>query len=87
MNRGDRDLTPEEAELIAKHAREGRLDVDDPTIRRVATDAQRTFVRQSLWGGGSPSRRRWIFVGGIAFVALWVVGLAVPLLLTFGSTP
>ncbi|GAA1465062.1 hypothetical protein [Microbacterium thalassium] len=81
----DRDLSPEEAENIARHAREGRLDTGDPEIRRVVSRANREDVRNSLWGDMPVANRRWLLFGGIAFVALWVVGLAVPLLLTFGS--
>lgn len=87
MPASDDDLSPEEAEEISRHAREGRLDTGDPEIRRVVHEANREVVRHSLWGDMPVRQRRLLLIGGIAFVALWVIGLAVPLLLTFGSAP
>ncbi|GAA5033272.1 hypothetical protein GCM10025738_16460 [Microbacterium fluvii] len=78
------DLTPDEAERIAQQARDGRLETDDPQIRKVVTRAQRTVVRTSLWGDAPRSRRMLVLWLAIGFIALWVVGLAVPLILTFG---
>jgi hypothetical protein len=78
------ELSPEEAERIVSRAQAGELDTDDPEIRRVVSSAQRAHARHSLWGD-VPRRRVRLYIGlGIAFVLLWIVGLAVPLLLTFG---
>lgn len=78
------ELSPEEAERIVSRAQAGELDTDDPEIRRVVSSAQRAHARHSLWGD-VPRRRVRLSIGlGIAFVLLWIVGLAVPLLLTFG---
>ncbi|WP_396657941.1 hypothetical protein [Microbacterium sp.] len=78
------ELSPEEAERIVSRAQAGELDIDDPEIRRVVSRAQRAHARHSMWGD-APRRRVWLYLGiGIAFLTLWIVGLAVPLLLTFG---
>lgn len=78
------EFSPEEAERIVIRARAGELDTEDAEIRRVVAGAQRAHAQHSLWGD-VPRRRVWLYLGaGIAFVMLWIIGLAVPLLLTFG---
>jgi hypothetical protein len=78
------ELSPEEAERIVSRAQAGELDTEDPEIRRVVSSAQRAHARHSIWGD-VPRRRVWLYIGlGIAFILLWIGGLAMPLLLTFG---
>lgn len=81
---GDPDgMSAEEAERIVRNAGTGRLDTRDPEIRRLIATAQRRVARHTLWGDVSSTRhRRWV-IGGVLFLVLWVVGLAVPLLSTF----
>jgi len=79
-------LSLEEATAIAEHAREGRLDLDDPEIRRLVGEANRMLVRTQMWGETPPTpRRRWkrrgLAIGAAAIVAIWVIGLLGPLLL------
>ncbi|GAA3335237.1 hypothetical protein HP467_12010 [Curtobacterium albidum] len=82
------DLTVEEATAIAEHARSGSLPLDDPEVRRVVDQANRTLVRAQMWGEDrSPKlrrRRRIIAFAALAMVLVWVVGLLGPLLLRLG---
>ena len=54
-------LSLEEATAIRReHAREGRLDLDDPEIRHLVGEANRMLVRTQMWGETPPTpRRRW----------------------------
>ncbi|MFT4211917.1 MAG: hypothetical protein QM626_08590 [Microbacterium sp.] len=83
-NSGDVDgMTAEEAERIVRNAGAGRLDMSDPEIRKLVATAQRSIARHTLWGDVSGTRhRRWV-IGGILFLLLWLIGLAVPFLSTF----
>ena len=82
------DLTVDEAAVIAEHARSGALDVDDPEVRKVVEQANRVLVRAQMWGEErSPKlrrRRRFIAIGALVMVLVWVAGLLVPLALRFG---
>ncbi|ROP65895.1 hypothetical protein EDF24_3062 [Curtobacterium sp. PhB130] len=83
-------LSLEEATAIAEHAREGRLQLDDPEIRKLVGEANRILVRTQMWGETPPTpRRRWkrrmLAVGAAALVAVWVIGLLGPLLLRIAA--
>ena len=43
-------MTPEEAARIRAQAAAGRLDHDDPEVRRVLDEANRTSVRAHVYG-------------------------------------
>ncbi|MFT4307583.1 MAG: hypothetical protein QM604_11905 [Microbacterium sp.] len=76
-------MTAEEAERIVRNAGAGRLDLRDPEIRKLVSTAQRSIARHTLWGDVSSTRhRRWV-IGGVLFLLLWLIGLAVPFLSTF----
>lgn len=82
-------LSLDEAAAIAEHAREGRLDMDDPQIRQLVGEANRVMVRTQMWGEQPATpRRRWkrrgLAIGAAAIVAIWVIGLLGPLLLRLG---
>ncbi|OIH93828.1 hypothetical protein [Curtobacterium sp. MCBA15_001] len=83
-------LSLDEARAIAEHAREGRLELDDPEIRRLVGEANRMLVRTQMWGETPPTpRRRWkrrmLAFGAAGIVLVWVIGLLGPLLLRIGS--
>jgi hypothetical protein len=50
-------MTPEEAARIRRQDAEGRLDHDDPEVRRVLEEANRTSVRAFVYGRDAASRR------------------------------
>lgn len=83
------ELTVDEATAIAEHARSGALPLDDPEVRRVVEQAKRVLVRAQMWGEDrSPKlrrRRRWLVVGALLMVLVWVAGLLVPLALRLGA--
>jgi hypothetical protein len=81
-------LTVDEATVIAQHARDGVLELDDPEVRKVVEQANRVVVRAQMWGD-EPSprlrrRRRFIAIGALVMVLVWVAGLLVPLAVRFG---
>jgi hypothetical protein len=80
---GDTALTVDEATAIAKHAEEGRLDMDDPDVRRVVGEANRLLVRSGVWGVPEGSRqrrrRRLLAAGAFLLVVSWLAGLFLPL--------
>ncbi|MGN7191396.1 MULTISPECIES: hypothetical protein [unclassified Curtobacterium] len=83
------ELTVAEATAIAEHARSGALPLDDPEVRKVVEQANRTLVRAQMWGDDDRSprlrrRRRFIVGGALVMVLVWVVGLLGPLLLRLG---
>lgn len=83
-------LSLDEATAIAEHAREGRLELDDPEVRRLVGEANRILVRTQMWGEAPTTpRRRWkrrmLAVGAALIVVVWVVGLFGPLLLRIAS--
>ncbi|SDR02816.1 hypothetical protein SAMN02800687_3367 [Curtobacterium sp. UNCCL20] len=82
------DLTVDEATVIAEHARDGVLELDDPEVRKVVDQANRVLVRAQMWGEErSPKlrrRRRLIAIGALVMVLVWVAGLLVPLAVRFG---
>ncbi|KTR50987.1 MULTISPECIES: hypothetical protein [Curtobacterium] len=82
------ELTVEEATAIAEHARSGSLPLDDPEVRKVVEQANRTLVRAQMWGEDrSPKlrrRRRWLAAGALVMVLVWVAGLLVPLAFRLG---
>ncbi|OII25341.1 hypothetical protein BIV03_09005 [Curtobacterium sp. MCBA15_016] len=82
------DLTVDEATVIAQHARDGVLELDDPEVRKVVEQANRVLVRAQMWGD-EPSprlrrRRRFIAIGALVMVLVWVVGLLAPFAFHFG---
>ncbi|MBT2503848.1 hypothetical protein [Curtobacterium sp. ISL-83] len=83
------ELTVEEATAITEHARSGSLPLDDPEIRKVVEQANRTLVRAQMWGEDrSPKlrrRRRFVAAGALLLVLVWVAGLLVPLATHFGQ--
>ena len=76
------------AELTVEDARSGSLPLDDPEVRRVVEQANRTLVRAQMWGEDrSPRlrrRRRWLAAGALVMVLVWVAGLLVPLAFRLG---
>ncbi|MGN8050200.1 hypothetical protein ACTJKO_10985 [Curtobacterium sp. 22159] len=82
------DLTVDEATVISRHARDGVLEVDDPEVRKVVEQANRVLVRAHMWGDDrSPKlrrRRRFIAIGALVMVLVWVAGLLVPLAVRLG---
>jgi type IV secretory pathway component VirB8 len=82
------DLTVDEATVITQHARDGVLELEDPEVRKVVEQANRVLVRAQMWGEErSPKlrrRRRFIAVGALLVVLVWVAGLLVPIAVRFG---
>jgi type IV secretory pathway component VirB8 len=82
------DLTVDEATVITQHARDGVLDLEDPEVRKVVEQANRVLVRAQMWSEErSPKlrrRRRFIAVGALLVVLVWVAGLLVPIAVRFG---
>ena len=50
-------MTPEEAHRIRAQYAAGRLDQDDPEVRRVLDEANRTSVRAHVYGRDAAARR------------------------------
>jgi hypothetical protein len=50
-------MTPEEAARIRQQDAAGRLDHDDPEVRRVVEEANRTSVRAYVYGRDAAARR------------------------------
>lgn len=70
------------AEAIAAHARSGRLDLNDPVIRREVNRAMRLETRSYLWGD-SPHRKgvlRGLLIA-LGVLAVWITALFIPVLL------
>jgi hypothetical protein len=82
---GDTALTVDEATAIAEHAENGRLDTDDPEVRRLVGEANRVLVRAGVWGvpeGPRQRRRRRVLaIGASVLVLSWIAGLFLPLLI------
>jgi hypothetical protein len=78
-------MTLAEAEKIVALDREGRLDRSDSDVAKVIFEAHTVVQRSTIWGSepGNPGRRRtkWIFVACGIFLAVWIAGLIIPLLL------
>ena len=76
-------MTPEEAQRIREQDAAGRLDHDDPEVRRVLDEANRTSVRAHVYGrdaaARSTTRVSLLMTAGAA--ALFVGGLALHFLL------
>lgn len=77
-------MTVEEAERIADHAAQGRLDTSDPSIARAVGEANRVLVRAGTWGRDRAERRRTagVVVLIVAGIALFLTGLTLALALT-----
>ena len=76
-------MTPEEAARIRQQDAAGRLDHDDPEVRRVLDEANRTSVRAHVYGRDAAARRTTrasLFVTAGA-AALFAGGLALHFLL------
>jgi hypothetical protein len=81
--RGRLRLTAEEAARIRAQDGAGRLDRDDPEVRRVVGEANRASVRAHVWGRTRPARRQSaavVVVIALA-VALFASGLSLTVLL------
>ncbi len=78
-------MTLPEAERIVALDLDGKLDRKDPDVAKVVYEAHTVVQRASIWGAapGTPSRRRsvLIFFGAAIFIAVWIAGLLIPLLL------
>ncbi|MCU1526914.1 MAG: hypothetical protein JWP75_677 [Frondihabitans sp.] len=78
-------MTLAEAEQIVALDREGKLDRGDADVDKVVFEAHTVVQRSAMWGSepGHPGRRRtaWIFFACGVFVAIWIAGLLIPLLL------
>jgi hypothetical protein len=71
-------MTPEEAARIRRQDAAGHLDHDDPEIRRVLDEANRTSVRAYVYGRDAAARRttRWSLLVTAGAAALFAGGLA-----------
>ena len=76
-------MTPEEAGRIRRQDAEGRLDHDDPEVRRVLDEANRISVRAYVYGRDAASRRtiRVSLLVTIGATALFLGGFALHFLL------
>ncbi|RKR72992.1 hypothetical protein C8E83_0074 [Frondihabitans australicus] len=78
-------MTLPEAEKIVALDLDGKLDRSDRDVAKIVFEAHTIVQRASLWGAGpgTPSRRRGmlIFFGAAIFIAVWIAGLLIPLLL------
>jgi hypothetical protein len=76
-------MTPEEAARIRSQDAAGRLDHDDPEVRRVVAEANRTSVRAHVYGRDAAARRitRMSLLVTIGAAALFAGGLALHFLL------
>jgi hypothetical protein len=79
----DARMTPEEAARIRRQDAAGHLDHDDPEIRRVLDEANRTSVRAYVYGRDAAARRttRWSLIATAGAAALFAGGLALHFLL------
>ncbi|MBT1631678.1 MULTISPECIES: hypothetical protein [Curtobacterium] len=77
-------MSMREAAQISANARNGLLDLSDPTIRRLVGDAHQITVRASVWGDapdGQPRRQKRLLLTGVSLVVLIAAAaLFVPLL-------
>lgn len=81
--RGQVRMTPDEAQRIRAQDAAGRLDHDDPEVRRVLEEANRISVRAHVYGRDAAARRTTrasllVVAGG---AALYAGGLALHFLL------
>ncbi|AMM21942.1 hypothetical protein AX769_19585 [Frondihabitans sp. PAMC 28766] len=80
-------MTLPEAEKIVALDLDGKLDRSDSDVAKVVFEAHTVVQRSSLWGAapGTPARRqgRVVFIGGAIFIAVWIAGLIIPLLLGY----
>ena len=76
-------MTPEEAQRIRAQDAAGRLDHDDPEVRRVLDEANRTSVRAHVYGRDAAARRttRFSLLITAGAAALFAGGLALHFLL------
>lgn len=78
-------MTLDEAEKIVALDNDGALDRSDRDVAKIVFEAHTVVQRSAIWGAapGSDSRRRgrWIFLGAAVFIAVWIAGLLIPLLL------
>lgn len=78
-------MTLDEAQKIVALDLDGKLDRSDSSVSKIVFEAHTIVQRSAMWGGapGSPTRRhgRLIFFGGAIFIAVWIAGLLIPLLL------
>ena len=76
-------MTPEEAARIRAQAAAGRLDDDDPEVRRVLDEANRTSVRAHVYGRDAAARKttRVSLYLTIGAAALFIGGLLLHFLL------
>lgn len=79
-------MTLPEAERIVALDHDGALDRSDASVERIVHEAHVVVQRSSMWGSapGNPARRRAVIVfvlsGGL--LAVWIMGLLAPLILT-----
>jgi hypothetical protein len=82
-------MTLPEAERIVALDNDGKLDRGDPEVDKIVFEAHTVVQRSSLWGSGPghPSRRRtrFVFIASALFLATWIAGLLVPLLINSGQ--
>jgi hypothetical protein len=76
-------MTPEEAQRIRAQFAAGRLDRDDPEVRRVLDEANRTSVRAHVYGRDAAARRttRASLLVTVGAALLFIGGLALHFLL------
>jgi hypothetical protein len=76
-------MTPSEAQRIRAQDAAGRLDHDDPEVRRVLDEANRTFVRAHVYGRDPASRSatRFSLLITAGAALLFIGGLALHFLL------
>jgi hypothetical protein len=80
-------MTLPEAERIVALDHDGKLDRSDAQVSKVVFEAHTVVQRAAMWGGspGHPTRRRtgYILLACGLFLAVWIAGLLIPLLLGF----
>lgn len=76
-------MTPEEAQRIRAQDAAGRLDHDDPEVRRVLDEANRVSVRAHVYGRDAASRSttRVSLLMTVGAAVLFIGGLALHFLL------
>jgi hypothetical protein len=76
-------MTPAEAQRIRAQDAAGRLDHDDPEVRRVLDEANRTSVRAYVYGRDAAARggTRFSLLITIGAALLFIAGLALHFLL------